>query len=97
LTTSSPREVAAGRLVRRIYARPVPLPSRPRQEPDGWMLRNLEQGPVVRVHGPYVISGGWWNRAVQREYHFAETQKGELLWVYYDRNRRRWFLQGRVE
>ena len=40
---------------------------------------------------------GWWNRPVHREYHFAETQKGELLWVYYDRSRRRWFLQGRVE
>ena len=26
------------------------------------MLRGLEQGPVVRVLGPYVVSGGWWNR-----------------------------------
>jgi protein ImuB len=94
---SRPRDVAAGRLVRRIYTRPVPLPSRSRREPDGWMLRGLEQGPVVRVQGPYVVAGGWWNRKVQREYHFAETQKGDLLWVFYDRDRRRWFLQGRVE
>ena len=28
---------------------------------------------------------------------FAETQRGELLWVYYDRQRRRWFLQGVVD
>ena len=84
-------------LVRRIYSRPRPLPSRPRHEPDGWMLRGLKQGPVVRVLGPYIVSGGWWQRTVHREYHFAETQKGELLWVYYDRARRRWFLQGRVE
>jgi protein ImuB len=97
VVTSRPRTADTGRLVRRIYARPVPLPSRPRQEPDGWMLHGLEQGPVVRVHGPYVISGGWWNRPVRREYHFAETRSGELLWVYYDRPRRRWFLQGRVE
>ena len=41
----------------------VPLPPRPRHEPDGWMLRGLKQGPVVRVLGPYVVSGGWWNRA----------------------------------
>jgi len=34
---------------------------------------------------------------VRREYHFAETQRGELLWIYYDRTRRRWFLHGRVE
>jgi len=92
-----PGEVDGGRLVRRVYGRPVPLPPRERHEPDGWMLRGLEQGPVVRVLGPYAISGGWWHRPGNREYHFAETQRGELLWVYYDRERRRWFLQGRVE
>lgn len=92
------REVDTSRLIRRIYSPPVPLPPRPRHEPDGWMPRGLEQGPVVRVLGPYVVSGGWWNRAaVHREYHYAETQKGELLWVYYDRTRRRWYLHGRVE
>jgi len=97
VAVSRPREVAVGQLVRRIYARPIPLPSRSRQEPDGWMLRGLQQGPVVRVQGPYIVAGGWWNRKVQREYHFAETQKGDLLWIYYDRTRRRWFLHGRVE
>jgi protein ImuB len=97
VAASRPRDVAVGQLVRRIYARPIPLPSRLRQEPDGWMLRGLQQGPVVRVQGPYIVAGGWWNRKVQREYHFAETQKGDLLWVYYDRARRRWFLHGRVE
>lgn len=98
LKVPAPRPGAeTGTLVRRIHVRPVPLPPRPRQEPDGWMLRGLKQGPVVRVCGPYVVSGGWWNRAVYREYHFAETRRGELLWVYYDRARRRWFLHGRVE
>ena len=92
-----PGEVDEARMVRRVYGAPVPLPPRERHEPDGWMLQGLEQGPVVRVLGPYVISGGWWNRPVSREYHFAETQRGQLLWVYYDRERRRWFLQGRVE
>jgi protein ImuB len=44
------------------------------------------------------VSGGWWNgRGVHREYHFAETGGGDVLWVFYDRPRRRWFLQGRVE
>jgi protein ImuB len=97
LESSRPGQIDDARLVRRIHARPIPLPQRPRQEPDGWMLRGLKQGPVVRVLGPYVVSGGWWNRAVHREYHFAETQRGELLWVFYDRGRRRWFLHGRVE
>ena len=97
VTVPKPREVDTGRLVRRIYIPSIPLPSRPRREPDGWMLRDLRQGPVVRVLGPYIVSGGWWRHTVHREYHFAETQKGELLWVYFDRMRRRWFLQGRVE
>ena len=45
----------------------------------------------------YVVAGGWWNRPVHREYYFTETERGELLWLYYDRARRRWFLQGRIE
>jgi protein ImuB len=97
LAAARPRDAAAGRMIRRIYIRPVPLPARPRHEPDGWMLHGLEQGPVVRALGPYVVSGGWWRHLVHREYHFAETQKGELLWVYYDRPRRRWFMHGRIE
>jgi protein ImuB len=34
---------------------------------------------------------------VHREYHFAEMKRGECLWIYYDRRRRRWFVQGQVE
>lgn len=94
---AKPRDVECGALVRRIYTRPILLPARPRHEPDGWLLRGLEQGPVTRVLGPYIVSGAWWRQSIHREYHFAETQKGELLWTYYDRLRRRWFIQGRVE
>ena len=52
--------------------------------------------------GPYVVSGGWWTQRhasgeTHREYHFAELRRGDCLWVYYDRNRRRWFCQGAVE
>lgn len=97
LGAARPRGRDQPRLVRRIRQIPLPLPPRERHEPDGWMLRGLEQGPVVRVLGPYVLSGGWWRRPAHRDYHFAETRQGELLWVYYDRMRRRWFLQGRVE
>lgn len=85
------------RLVRRIYDPPLLLAPRPRHEPDGWIVRSLERGSVVRLAGPYVVSSGWWREAAHREYHFAETAKGEVLWLYYDRLRRRWFLQGRVE
>jgi hypothetical protein len=54
-------------------------------------------GTVDKLIGPYVFSGGWWNREIQREYYFAETRRGDILWLYYDRVRRRWCLQGAVE
>ncbi len=91
------------RLVRRIELDPVPLPHRPRYEPDGWLVAGLACGPVRRSHGPYVLSGGWWGAApgahggVHREYHYVETARGDLLWVFYDGRRRRWFLHGSVD
>ena len=83
-------------LVRRLFATPVLLPPRPPQEPDGWLLRGLDHGPVARFVGPYVISGAWWRREIQREYYIAEMRAGDLLWIYYDRRRRHWFLHGIV-
>jgi len=85
-------------LVRRLHAKPQLLPPQPRQvRDDGWLLSGLEHGAVVRILGPYVVSGGWWTREAHREYHFAELRRGDCLWVFYDRNRRRWFCQGAVE
>lgn len=85
-------------LIRRVHTRPRLLPPQEhRYRDDGWIIGSLEQGPVTKVVGPYVVSGGWWVNEVQREYHFAETRRGDCLWVYYDRRRRRWFLQGQVE
>jgi len=81
-------------LQRRVLARPVPLPHPPRHEPEAWLGR---KGAVARMHGPFRTSGGWWVRTVERDYFYAETQRGELLWVYYDRPRRRWYMHGTVE
>jgi len=96
---ASPRIVRP--LVRRLLARPRCLPPQDRQaRDDGWLISGLEQGAVVRIVGPYVVSGGWWasrGEPLHREYHFAELRRGDCLWVYYDRNRRRWFWQGAVE
>lgn len=91
---AAPGQADTPRLIRRLHHPPEPLPFRPKQEPDGWMLRGLDRGPVDRILGPFVVSGGWWARPVHREYHFAETKGGERLWVFYDRPRRRWYLQG---
>ncbi|MBI1995862.1 MAG: DNA polymerase Y family protein [Deltaproteobacteria bacterium] len=85
-------------LVRRIMAKPVILSSGPRQtHEDGWLLLGPKYGTVDKLIGPYVLSGGWWNREIQREYYFAVTRRGDILWLYYDRVRRRWCLQGAVE
>ncbi len=54
-------------------------------------------GCVRDFAGPYLVSGGWWRSAVHREYYFARMRGGDLLWIYYDRPRRRWCWQGRVE
>ncbi|MCY3004334.1 MAG: hypothetical protein NTV21_21265 [Planctomycetota bacterium] len=83
-------------LVRRIFASSVQLPARSRHEEDGWMLRGVAHGSVARLCGPYLACGGWWGNEVEREYHFAQMQSGEILWIYFDRRRRRWFLQGSV-
>ena len=92
-----PGEGETKTLVRRIFERPVPLPSQPRTHHDGWLLLGPRYGAIEKLSGPYLFSGGWWTREIHREYYFAETRRGDLLWVYYDRLRRRWFLQGRVE
>jgi protein ImuB len=85
-------------LVRRITEKPIMLASGPyNRHEDGWLLLGPKHGSIDKLTGPYVYSGGWWNREIQRDYYFAETRRGDLLWLYYDRIRRRWFLQGAVE
>jgi protein ImuB len=94
------RKVRVRTLVRRMQRRPAILPPLPTSERnDAWLNRGSteDRGPVVKLHGPFLVSGGWWMTPVHREYHFLETARGDLLWAYYDRRRRRWFLQGTVE
>ncbi len=100
--TSFPRERRVDEreaipLMRRVLPRPLPLPDRPRHEPEAWPLLDPRQGALVRMFGPFRISGGWWVKTVERDYYYAETQRGDVLWVYYDRPRRRWFLHGFVD
>ncbi len=84
-------------LIRRIHNKPIPLRSHP-----GWKLDNkippgVQAEGAATVLGPYIISGGWWNRPVCRNYYFTAAQTGELQWVYFDQMRKKWFLQGKVE
>lgn len=76
-------------LIRRRFASPRPLPPPPTREHERWL------GPLVQFVGPSHLVHAL-SRTARDEY-FAETQSGDLLWLFYDRMRRRWFLQGLVE
>lgn len=98
LIQATPNPRAIQPLVRRLLARPQPLPQQARQvRDDGWLLSDLEHGAITRIVGPYIVSGGWWAHELHREYHFADLRRGDTLWVYFDRPRRRWFWQGALE
>jgi protein ImuB len=96
VTPARPRTAAPPSLVRRIEPVPTPLAARPAREPDGWLLAGLRHGPVESLDGPYLLSGGWWQGEIERDYYFAELRSGRLEWVYFDRKRQRWFHQGSV-
>lgn len=94
-----------GTLVRRIHTAALPLPCSPlscsspcpSSASDQAVALLQDHLHVPKRSGPYVVSGGWWSREVHREYHFVQTSQGDLLWVYYDRKRRCWYLHGRIE
>ena len=84
-------------LIRYIYEHPNKIPQLSRADRGGgWMIGGNRQVNIVDSHGPFTLSGGWWIREVHRKYYFVETQDGDFLWVYYDRQRREWFLHGMV-
>jgi protein ImuB len=92
-----PKASTVKTLIRRICTKPGTIDGAPlRSHEDGWLL-GAKSGAVDKLAGPYIFCGGWWNREIQREYYYAETRNGDLLWLYYDRIRRKWFLQGAVE
>jgi len=85
-----PRHVETRPLVRRILARPVPVTVAVRGRDDPSVTGSS-------AAGPYIVSGGWWLRETRRAYYFAETSRGDLLWVFHDHVRGRWYLHGLVE
>ncbi len=78
----SPQPPQTPRLARVLFAKPVPL---------------RDASALVKLAGPHRWSGGWWVRTVERDYYYAETRDAELLWVFYDRQRQRWFVHGKLE
>lgn len=57
----------------------------------------LSAAPVAEISQRLIVSGGWWRQSIWRDYHFAQCANGEWLWIYFDRHRQRWFVQGQVD
>ncbi len=97
LSAPQPRAVRHPPLVRRIFARPIPFSPGRHRDAEGELLKHIDEGTVRETFGPYLVAGGWWSREVRREYYFVRTSNGRALWMYYDRRRMSWFIQGEVE
>jgi protein ImuB len=97
IAAPTPRNVAVRPLIRRILTRPVPFSKTRHRDPKAALAYMYEDRLVEETIGPYVVSGGWWVKEVQREYYFVRTESGRWLWLYYDRRRQCWFLHGEVE
>lgn len=67
--------------IRRLWTKPI----------EG---RSLDAATLKPRIGPFVVSGGWWARQVTRQYYFIETERGELLYCFYDAERGRLMLHG---
>jgi protein ImuB len=65
---------------------PALLPQQPVQLlKDGWIL---EQGPER-------IESGWWDGSgVARDYYIARYAQGARLWIFRERQSKRWYLHG---
>jgi len=92
-TSEQARVSPLSSMVRRVYSRPKPLPARLPMEPEAGPSLARDHS-IEHMYGPYRVSGGWWKRLVERDYYYAETDHGDLLWLFYDRPRKRWFLHG---
>lgn len=80
-------------MIRRVYTRPKPLPPREPKKPEAGPSLARDHA-IKHMYGPYRVSGGWWKRLVERDYYYAETDHGDLLWLFYDLPRKRWYLHG---
>lgn len=92
-----PRAVKSPPLVRRIQSRAIPFSPGRHRDAHAELIRHIDEGTVRETVGPFIVSGGWWSREVQREYYFVRTSNQRVLWMYYDRPRMNWFIQGEVE
>lgn len=72
---------------------------------DGQPLDHRRQ-PLQLIQGPDRLDSHWWSEAqipsaadtavtcLYRDYYIARQKNGRLLWVFYERRMKQWFLQG---
>jgi len=70
-----------------------------------WLLENpqrlaqqhkqpLHEGPLSIIHGPDRVTSHWWSKLQSRDYFIARQHNGRLLWIFFDRGEKNWFLHG---
>ena len=84
-------------LVRRVLLKPEPLAGSFEIDPGTGALSLVRDNERLTLTGPYRVSGGWWVREVARDYYYARTLAGSLLWVFFDLPRNAWFLHALVD
>jgi hypothetical protein len=75
------------------------------RERERWLVRRILAAPeqwtprLSESTGPFLYSAPWWHGEEQhdRAYHFVYTERGTILWVYFDYAEQRWMIQGMVE
>jgi protein ImuB len=87
-------------VVRRLLTQPARLPPRPHGNRP-WRLAPFRQETVVHFDGPYRLAGGWWRSISQtdrcRDYGYATTDRGTVLWIFHEPARDAWFCHGFLE
>lgn len=82
------------------------LDARPKDAPVSGLVRRIERqaqsikGGAIRpqafLWGPYILESDWWSQKLTRKEYYLRDQKGFMRWVFFDGQKKRWFLQGAV-
>jgi protein ImuB len=53
------------------------------------------QSGLILKEGPERIESGWWDgNGVARDYYVAYQPRGVKLWIFQERQSKRWYLHG---
>jgi protein ImuB len=73
---------------RPFWLMPQPQPLRHAKQQLYW------NGRLTLLQGPERIEDNWWLDAVSRDYYVARDPQGQQYWVFRDRLRKHWYIQG---